>query len=89
MMAPVCVPCQVQMRCKKTGIDVELMAGAEPYQIWNADLFACESCGVQVVTQFGGTPIAEHFQRERYASFLKGAFLRFWGNLIDKRGART
>lgn len=87
MMAPVCVPCQAQMRCKETGIDVELMTAAEPYQIWNADLFACERCGASVVTQFGNTPVAEHWQRDRYAAFVKGIALRFWGSQRDKLAA--
>ncbi len=66
MTAPVCFACQVRMVCAKTGIDVELMASAEPYQVWNADLFECPACGFKVVSGFGKTPIAEHFQRERY-----------------------
>jgi hypothetical protein len=84
MTAPVCFACQVRMVCAKTGVAVELMASAEPYQIFNADLFECPACGFKVVSSFGKTPIAEHFQRERYAEFLKGVALRFWSTLAEK-----
>jgi hypothetical protein len=85
MRAPICVTCQVQMRCQKTGVDVELMAGDMPYQIWSADLFACEKCGISVISGFGNRPVAEHFQADRYMNFVSGVTLRFWDNLTDKR----
>ena len=73
------------MRCAKTGVDVELMMAAEaPYQIWSGDVFECPGCGFRVVSGFGGKPVAEHFQTQRYATFAKSVFLRFWESLADK-----
>lgn len=85
MTAPVCVKCKIRMRCKKTGVDVELMATTDGYQIWMGDHFQCEGCGCEVVTGFGQKPVAEHFQRDRYASFLPGVLLRFWASLKERQ----
>lgn len=83
MKRPICVKCKVQMRPAKTGVDVELMTGAEPYQIWMGDLFRCPGCNIEIVTGFGGAPVAEHFQ-QKYASFVPCIFTRFWQSLEDK-----
>ena len=87
MNQPICVECRVSMRCEKTGVDVEAMAGTMPYQIWSADLFECPNCNVRVISGFGKQPVAEYFQKERYAKFVPGVFIRFWGNLKDKAAA--
>lgn len=71
------------MRCEKTGVDIEGMSGALPLQIWSGDLFECPGCGIRVISGFGSKPVAEHFQVERYANFLPGVFMKFWGNLKD------
>jgi hypothetical protein len=84
MRQPICVKCQVSLKCIKTGVDVEAMAADMPYQIWSGDLFECPSCHVEIVSGFGQQPVAEHFQKERYSKFVSGVFLRFWGNLEDK-----
>jgi hypothetical protein len=77
-MSPVCAKCQVVMRIKKTGADVEEMSGPEiPYRIWSADVFSCSSCGAEVITGFGTTPMAEHYQ-PKYEKFKKNVTYRFW-----------
>ena len=53
-MNPVCVDCQREMFCAKTGRVIEVRvvddAGAErPYQLWRADEFACRACGSSVM----------------------------------------
>lgn len=83
MMPPVCVACRVQMRCVKTGVDVELMAADQSYQIWMADRFRCEGCGIEVITQFARIPVAEHFHAG-YEWLAKGVAMRFWGSVADK-----
>lgn len=85
-MPPVCVKCRLTMKIKKTGADVEeMMTAKAPYRIWNADIFACTSCGSEVATQFGKNPIAEHFQQDRYARFASGVAFRFWDRPEDVR----
>ncbi len=84
MKSPICVKCRLVMTIKKTGVDVEHMADAErPYQIWMGDIYSCRSCGTEIVCGFGHTPVAEHFQTERYAKFLPGVLLRFWDKIAD------
>jgi hypothetical protein len=66
----------------------ELMDGAQPYQIWSADKWACESCGFEVLSGFGALPVAEHFQ-DSYAQWAspnsKGESpVRFWNTAKDK-----
>ncbi len=55
-MRPVCVKCQCEMRCVKTGADIVVMSGCEPYQIWQADIFGCPSCGVEVIAGWASKP---------------------------------
>jgi hypothetical protein len=82
-MVPVCAKCRIEMRIKKTGIDVEEMAGCDsPYRIWSADLFSCQGCGHEVVVGFGKTPISEHYKPE-YADIQKTVKVRFWPRISD------
>jgi len=51
------------MRVRKNSVTVEeLMGDGEPYKLWDADLFACEACGIEIITGFGCAPFAEHYQ---------------------------
>jgi len=67
------------MYVKKNSVTVEeLLEDGAPYKLWDADLYACEECGVEVITGFGRAPIAEHWQsnypmnRERLAPIYSG-----------------
>ena len=40
----------------------ELLPDGGPYKLWDADLYACEECGVEVITGFAQLPFAEHYQ---------------------------
>lgn len=85
-MSPVCVKCQIQMRRKKIGAFVELMAGKDPYQIWSTDIFECPTCGLSIVAAFALKPIVEYSQK-RYSDVAKHADLRFWSSVRDKEAA--
>jgi hypothetical protein len=51
------------MRVKKNSVTVEeVFEDGSPYKLWDADLFECPECGVEVITGFGGGPLAEHYQ---------------------------
>jgi hypothetical protein len=51
------------MAVKKNSVTVEeLMEDGAPYKLWDADLWACDGCGVQVIAGFALRPIAEHWQ---------------------------
>jgi len=38
------------------------MEDGEPYKLWDADLFECEECGVEIIAGFAQRPLAEHYQ---------------------------
>lgn len=67
------------MRVKKNSVTVEeLTEDGRPYKLWDADLFECVECGVEVVSGFARAPLAEHYQptyaaqRERLAPIYPG-----------------
>lgn len=59
---PVCVKCQVEMRCKESGVGCLDMANFGPYKLWDSDLYECPKCGYQVLTGFGDHAISEHYE---------------------------
>lgn len=49
-MTMACVRCARLLGARQIGVDVHVTTeNASPYQIWNADLWECPSCGFQVV----------------------------------------
>ena len=51
------------MRVKKNSVTVEeLTEDGAAYKLWDADLFECVECGVEIITGFGQIPLAEHWQ---------------------------
>jgi hypothetical protein len=51
------------MRVKKNSVTVEeLCEDGSPYKLWDADLWECVECGVEVITGFSRAPFAEHYQ---------------------------
>jgi hypothetical protein len=51
------------MRVKKNSVTVEeLMEDGAPYKLWDADLFECVECGVEIIAGFAQQPLAEHYQ---------------------------
>lgn len=51
------------MRPKQNSVTVEeLMEDGRPYKLWDADLYECVECGVEVISGFGAGPLAEHYQ---------------------------
>ena len=51
------------MRPKKNTVTVEeLMEDGNPYRLWDADLYECPECGVEIIAGFAQEPFAEHYQ---------------------------
>ena len=51
------------MRVKQNSVTVEeLLEDGQPYKLWDADLFECVECGVEIISGFGAHPMAEHYQ---------------------------
>lgn len=57
---PVCAKCSREMYPKKNGVGVLDYAAIGPYQVWDADLWACRGCDTEVVIGFGNAPVARH-----------------------------
>jgi hypothetical protein len=50
------------MQVQANGVTVEeLLEDGQPYKLWTADLWACVECGVEIIADFGATPLAEHW----------------------------
>lgn len=74
---PVCVKCETELRPEKNGVglldyyrpsdEVE----PKPYQIWDADLWKCPVCGIEIVVGFGDNPIDAHYN-ESFAKTIDG-----------------
>jgi hypothetical protein len=51
------------MVVKRNSVTVEeRLEDQAPYKLWDADLYECPSCHHQVITGFGQSPLAEHYQ---------------------------
>jgi hypothetical protein len=51
------------MVVKRNSVTVEeRLEDQGPYKLWDADLYECPECGVEIITGFGQGPLAEHFQ---------------------------
>jgi hypothetical protein len=58
-----CVSCGRFMRPKRNSVTVEeLMENGQPYKLWDADLWECVECGIEIIAGFGDGPLVEHYQ---------------------------
>ncbi len=54
MPAPICVKCQLEMRCEQNDYLVNDVRAADfPPTFWLGDLFRCPQCGTEIVVGFG------------------------------------
>ena len=62
MPKSVCVKCEVELKPEYTGVIVAEMMhnNTEIYKLWEADLWKCPECGLEVVLGFGSMPFMEH-----------------------------
>ncbi len=58
---PVCVKCHCELHPEKNGVGVLDMANHGPYELYDADLWKCPKCGLEVVGGFGDGPISGHY----------------------------
>ncbi len=75
-MRPVCIPCKRFFRIVKTGfafvegmpVGDNIQPGTaqedawKPYKLWMGDKWKCQGCGAEIISGFGHSPIAEHYQ---------------------------
>jgi len=74
---PVCKKCQCEMRPETNGVGLLDMFNPsnttepQPYQIWDADLWKCPKCGLEVVLGFAYDAISHHYE-EDFTRIIKG-----------------
>jgi len=73
MPKSVCVKCEQELECEKNGVVVvEMMhQNTEIYKLWEADLWKCGKCKVEVVLGFGNQPYMEHYEGDIQATLQK------------------
>jgi len=59
---PVCSKCNRELHPETNGVGVLDMANGRPYEIFDADLWKCPGCGIEVVGGFGQGPISAHYK---------------------------
>jgi len=72
---PVCAKCHCEMRPETNGVGVLDMVERgreqekdatfvhiEPYELWDADLWKCPKCGIEVIGGFASGPISAHYE---------------------------
>ena len=62
----ICVKCEVELTCKQNGVGAlyTFLPDERPCSIYDADLWSCPICGLEIVSGFGAEPIAEHYRSD-------------------------
>jgi hypothetical protein len=58
---PVCKKDNCEMRPETNGVGVLDVTSRGSYQLWDADLWKCPKCGVEIVGGFGHGPVSAHY----------------------------
>lgn len=69
---PVCKKCNCELRPETNGVGVLDMAKFGPCDLWDADLWKCPKCGIEVVGGFGNSPISGHWEEPRFKKMIAG-----------------
>ena len=75
---PVCIKCNCELQPERNGVGVLDMANFGPCDLYDADLWKCPRCGIEVVGGFASGPIASHYKegfQEIIASYEKQGLL--------------
>ena len=68
---PVCVTCQVELHPEHNGVGVLDIANFGPVDIWDADLWKCPKCGIEIVSGFGNNPISSHYKGDEFTRLVQ------------------
>jgi predicted RNA-binding Zn-ribbon protein involved in translation (DUF1610 family) len=79
MPHPVCCKCNREFKPKKNGVMVQenIDEKGDPYKIWNADLFECPKCGVEIIYGYGINPVSQEFMKD-FKDLQKDVEFFFW-----------
>lgn len=67
---PVCTKCNCELHPEKNGVGILDMAKFGPYELYDADLWKCPKCGLEVVGGFAYNPISAHHE-DNFQSEIK------------------
>lgn len=59
---PVCKKCNIEMHPETNGVGVLDMNDNGAYELFDADLWKCPKCGIEVVGGFGNGCISAHYE---------------------------
>jgi hypothetical protein len=59
---PVCTKCGIELRPEINGVGLLDLASFGPYALYDADLWECPTCHIQVVGGFAHGPHTQHFE---------------------------
>ncbi len=62
MHRPVCPKCNRELHPDSNGVGVLDVTDNGEYEIWDADLWKCRDCGMEVVGGFARSPISAHYE---------------------------
>ena len=71
MHRPVCVKCNRELHPETNGVGVLDKADGRAYELYDADLWKCPGCGMEVVGGFGSGPISAHYEPD-FQTVIKG-----------------
>lgn len=67
---PVCAKCQTKLKPVKYGVGVIDYNQDEPESFWEADLYRCPKCGIEIVCNFGQQPWAKYSETEKFGRIV-------------------
>ena len=78
MPAPICVECQVEMRCKENDKLVnDVTSGCFPSTCWLGDMFECPVCFSEIVLGFGAEIGVEQLDHLRSVGLIHKPSMTF------------
>ena len=80
---PVCTKCNRELRPETNGVGVLDTVEGRPYELFDADLWKCPGCDMEVVGGFAHGPIASHFE-DNFKPMIDGYAKK--NKLIKNRG---
>lgn len=87
-MRRVCWACGIELRPKKNGVAMIEMASFGPAAIWDADLWHCPDCGVEIVVGFAQEPwcrsTGPRFLAQLTTTEVTRRTRRFWLNARER-----
>jgi len=71
-MRPICASCAIEYAVETCGATVVVMqSSGKPYELWQADVWYCPSCGHEIISGFANNPYCVHYESNFAIEFAK------------------